>query len=174
MMARRRRRTATFQDSPEIQDSDHVRSRRSQRPALRPRRSVALRRLRYRGHIISLRGSPSQVIVIDSDSGGDNDEDGGVSLLSPDGGLHEVGDDEEEDKDMATLPKSPRELKAEENMDFLNNNTGSWHSELVRLENPSRWMVRVEGASKLLLRAPTSLRADSISGGSLTGPRLSA
>lgn len=92
------------------------------------------------------------MIVIDSDSGGNIDEDGGVSLLSSDEGLYGGGDDEEEeDKDMATLPKSWREPNAEEHMDCLNNNTGSWHSELVRLEKPSRWLVRVEGASKLLL-----------------------
>lgn len=115
------------------------------------------------------------MIVIDndndsySDNGSGRYEGGGVSLLSPDEGLYKGDDEEDEEEDMAPLPKSRGEPNAEEYTDLVDHNTGFWHSELVRLETPSRCLVRVEGASRLLLFPPTSLRADSSIGGSLAG-----
>lgn len=174
MTARRRRHTAMDQDTSESEDYYYARSRKSQRHALPAQRSLSLRRVRYRGPPLPSRGKP-QVILMnnDNDSCTDNGsgryELGGVSLLSPDEGLPKGDDDEDEEEDMAPLPKSRGEPNAEEHTDLVDVNTGFWHSELVRLQTPGRCLVRVEGASRLLLFSPTSLRADSSIGGSLAG-----
>lgn len=113
---------------------------------------------------LPLRGNPLQVIVIDSDSDsdsdGDKDEGGGVTLLCPYEGLCKGDDDEDEGKNMAPLAKSRGEPNAEEYTDLFDNSTGFGHSELVRLETRSRWVIRVEGASRFILLSPTSLRVD--------------
>ena len=133
--------------------------------SLRPRRSLPFRKARYHGPSLPLRGSPQQVIVMDSDSEIDN-EAGGVPLHSPDEGINE-GD---EDEGMASFPRLGRESNAEEHIEPVFNSIGLWNLEPVQSNQASRWLVRVEGASRLLLLSPNSLRASPTGGGSLTGP----
>lgn len=154
MKARRRRHTAAVQDTADSKDSNHAQSCGPESRVLRssrPRRSLPLRKARYRGLPSPLRGSLLHAIVIDSDSDSDNIEAGAVSLLFKDGGVNESHKEEDEDEGMASLPRLGRGLIAKEDMELVDNKTGLWNSELVRSKKASRWLVRVEGASRLLL-----------------------
>ena len=150
MTARRRRRGTAVQDTPEIGDSKHAGSRKSESHALRsakPRRSLPLRRARLRGPLLALHGSPSQVIVTGSNIDSVDEEAGAVSLLS----LDEAVDEGDEDESIASLPRSGRDSCAAGYMELVfNDSTGLWDWAPFQPKKASRWLIGVEGASRLL------------------------
>lgn len=81
----------------------------------------------------------------------ENEEAGAVSLLSLDEAVNEA-DEADEDESTASLPRSGRDSCAAGYMELVfNDSTGLWDWELVQPKKASRWLIGVQGASRLLL-----------------------